>query len=67
MQIVGKTLYTGCSGARVTVVNAMGQTVASGITANGMFSMENLPVGMYIVNIEYDATCITKKIYVSKN
>lgn len=67
MQVVGKTLYTGYSDARVTVVNAMGQTVASGITVNGKFSMANLPVGMYIISVEHDANYITKKIFVFTN
>lgn len=67
LQIIGKTIYTGRAGARVTIVNAVGQTVASGIAANGMFSIGNLPAGMYVVRVGYDATSITKKISVSTN
>lgn len=67
VQMVGKTLHTGCADARVTVVNAMGQIVASGMATNGMFDLENLPAGMYIVSIGNDATCITKKILIAAN
>lgn len=67
VQMVGKTLHTGCADTRVTVVNAMGQIVASGMATNGMFDLENLPAGMYIVSIGNDATCITKKILIAAN